>query len=283
MKLRHRVQHERHDREDRRIPSRRTSTTNAMDTLALPRPPALTEIVAERLVTAIQDGTLKPGERLVEMQLAARLGVSRAPLREALKALEASGIVESRRGRGTYVREVTAEEAEHVLAVRAVLEGLAARLYAVSATPAMIEELAGLNERIEEAAGAGESAEWRRLDWSFHEQICVFSGNPFLLNAWRSLSNLVRIFLLRHEGYLTDMPAVLANHRAVLKAIRDRDPDRAEKLFRGTILRSGYARLARPIPATLAVYVEEGPPRSRGRRSERRKRVKRASETKPLR
>jgi DNA-binding GntR family transcriptional regulator len=228
-----------------------------MDALALPRPPALTEIVAERLVLAIQEGALKPGERLVEMQLATRLGVSRAPLREALKALAVSGIVESRRGRGTYVREVTAEELEHVLAVRAVLEGLAARLYAVSATPAMIDELADLNERIEEAASAGETAEWRRLDWSFHEQICVFSGNPFLLSAWRSLSNLVRIFLLRHEAYLTDMQAVLANHRAVLKAIRERDPERAEKLFRGTVLRSGYARLARPIPASLAVYAEE--------------------------
>ncbi|HZA02062.1 MAG TPA: GntR family transcriptional regulator, partial [Hyphomicrobiaceae bacterium] len=166
--------------------------------------------MAERLAMAIQDGTLKPGERLVEMQLAARLGVSRAPLREALKALGASGIVESRRGRGTYVREVTPEEVEHVLVVRSVLEGLAARLYAVSATPAMIDQLADLNERIEEAARAGETIEWRRLDWSFHEQICAFSGNPFLLNTWRSLSNLVRIFLQRHEGYLTDMQAVLA-------------------------------------------------------------------------
>src|SRR5919108_340195 len=238
---------ERHDREDRRIPSRRTSTTSAMDALTLPRPRALMEIVAERLVIAIQEGTLKPGERLVETQLAARLGVSRAPLREALKALEANGIVESRRGRGTYVREVTAEEVEHMLVVRSVLEGLAARLYAVSATPAMIDQLADLNERIEEAARAGETIEWRRLDWSFHEQICAFSGNPFLLNTWRSLSNLVRIFLQRHEGYLTDMQAVLATHRAVIKAIRDRDPNRAEKLFRGTVLRSGYARLGRPI------------------------------------
>ena len=231
-----------------------------MDALELPRPAALTEIVAERLAMAIQDGTLKPGARLVEMQLAARLGVSRAPLREALKALGASGIVESRRGRGTYVREVTPEEVEHVLVVRSVLEGLAARLYAVSATPAMIDQLVDLNDRIEEAARAGETTEWRRLDWSFHEQICVSSGNPFLLNAWRSLSNLVRIFLQHHEGYLTDMQTVLATHRAVIKAIRDRDPDRAEKLFRGTILRSGYARLGRPVPASLAVYVEEGPP-----------------------
>jgi DNA-binding GntR family transcriptional regulator len=259
MKVQRRERHERHEGEDRRIPSRRTSTTSAPDALALPRPPALTEIVAERLVMAIQDGTLKPGERLVEMQLAGRLGVSRAPLREALKALEAGGIVESRRGRGTYVREVTADEVEHVLAVRAVLEGLAARLYAVSATQAMIDQVAELNARIEQAARAGETAEWRRLDWSFHEQICAFADNPFLLNAWRSLSNLVRIFLLRHQGYLTDMQAVMANHRAALEAIRDGDPDRAEKLFRRTVLRSGYARLGRPIPASLAAYLEEEP------------------------
>jgi len=208
---------------------------------------------------AIQEGTLKPGERLVEMQLAGRLGVSRAPLREALKALEAGGIVESRRGRGTYVREVTADEVEHVLAVRAVLEGLAARLYAVSATQAMIDQVAELNARIEQVARAGETAEWRRLDWSFHEQICAFADNPFLLNAWRSLSNLVRIFLQRHAGCLTDMQAVLASHRAVLNAISDRDPDRAEKLVRSTVLRSGYGRLGRPIPASLAAYAEAEP------------------------
>jgi DNA-binding GntR family transcriptional regulator len=251
---------------------------SAMDVLALPRPPALTEIVAERLVTAIQEGTLKPGERLVEAQLAARLGVSRGPLREALKLLEAGAIVESRRGRGTYVREVTAEEVEHVLVVRALLEGLAARLYTVSATPAMIDQLAELNNRIEKAARAGETAEWRRLDWSFHEQICVFSGNPFLLNAWRSLSNLVRIFLLRHEGFLADMPAVLASHRAVLEAIRGRDPDRAEKVFRGTILRSGYGRLGRPIPASLAVYLDEGPPAAERRTPAGKTRMGKAGE-----
>jgi DNA-binding GntR family transcriptional regulator len=251
---------------------------SATDALALLRPPALTEIVAERLVTAIQDGTLKPGERLIEAQLAARLGVSRAPLREALKLLEAGGIVESRRGRGTYVREVTAEEVEHVLVVRALLEGLAARLYTMSATPAMIDQLAELNNRIEKAARAGETAEWRRLDWSFHEQICVFSGNPFLLNAWRSLSNLVRIFLLRHEGFLADMPAVLASHRAVLEAIRGRDPDRAEKVFRGTILRSGYGRLGRPIPASLAVYLDEGPPAAERRTPAGKTRMGKAGE-----
>ena len=77
---------------------------------ALPPQRSLPEIVAERLVEAIRSGTLMPGERLVETALADKLKVSRGPLREALKALEANHLVESRRGRGTYVRAVTPEE-----------------------------------------------------------------------------------------------------------------------------------------------------------------------------
>ena len=93
----------------------------------LPPQRSLPEIVAERLVEAIRSGTLMPGERLVETALADKLKVSRGPLREALKALEANHLVESRRGRGTYVRAVTPEEVAQMIAVRALLEGLAAR------------------------------------------------------------------------------------------------------------------------------------------------------------
>ena len=138
------------------------------ETWALPPQRSLPEIVAERLMEAIRSGTLKPGERLVETSLASRLQVSRGPLREALKALEANHLVESRRGRGTYVRAVKPDEVAQMVAVRAMLEGLAARLVAINATPAMIEQLERLHRRIEIAARAGETAEWRDLDWSFH-------------------------------------------------------------------------------------------------------------------
>lgn len=236
--------------------SQRSSRGN--ETWALPPQRSLPEVVAERIVEAIRSGDLKPGERMVETTLAARLKVSRGPLREALKSLEAVRLLESRRGRGTYVREVSADEFAQMIAVRALLEGLAARLVAVGAAPEQIERLTRLHGRIEVAARGGETVEWRDLDWSFHETICQMSGNDFLLASWRSISNLIRLFLHQHPAYLNDMDGVLANHVAFLEAIRARDPDRAEHVFRATILRSGFSRLAAPIPECLRVYVEPG-------------------------
>jgi DNA-binding GntR family transcriptional regulator len=222
---------------------------------ALPPQRSLPEIVAERLVEAIRSGTLMPGERLVETALAGKLQVSRGPLREALKALEANHLVESRRGRGTYVRAVAPDEVAQMIAVRALLEGLAARLVAVHATPAMIDRLQRLHRRIEIAAHSGETAEWRDLDWSFHELICTFSGNTFLLTSWRSISNLVRIYLHQNPAYLTNRAGILGNHLAFLDAIRARDPDRAEAVFRTTLLKTGFARLGMQVPASLETYV----------------------------
>ncbi len=226
------------------------------ETWALPPQRSLPEIVAERLMEAIRSGTLKPGERLVETSLASRLQVSRGPLREALKALEANHLVESRRGRGTYVRAVKPDEVAQMVAVRAMLEGLAARLVAINATPAMVEQLERLHRRIEIAARAGETAEWRDLDWSFHELVCTYSRNAFLLASWRSISNLVRIYLHQHPSYVTNIESILNNHVSFMAAIASKNPDRAEAVFRTTILKTGFARIDMDVPPSLAVYVD---------------------------
>jgi DNA-binding GntR family transcriptional regulator len=241
---------------ERKSRSAGQSVKSATDSWALPPQRSLPEIVAERLVEAIRAGTLKPGERLVETTLASKLQVSRGPLREALKALEANHLVESRRGRGTCVREVTSAEVAQMIAVRALLEGLAARLVATNATPSMIERLQRLHRRIEIAARSGETSEWRDLDWSFHELICVLSGNAFLLASWRSISNLIRIFLHQHSAYLNNVEGVLGNHATYIDAISKRDADRAESVFRTTILQSGFGGLGVDVPLSLEVYVD---------------------------
>lgn len=250
------------------------------DPWALPPQRSLPEIVAERLVEAIRSGALRPGERLIETALASKLQVSRGPLREALKSLEANHLVESRRGRGTCVRAVSPDEVAQMIGVRAMLEGLAARLVASAATPAMIEQLQKLHRRIEMAARSGETEEWRDLDWSFHELICNYSGNAFLLASWRSISNLVRVYLHQHPGYLTNVESILGNHAAFLGAISAKDPDRAEAVFRTIILQTGFARLGREVPDYLKAYIDtnldvgSAPPSraSRARKSEARER-----------
>jgi DNA-binding GntR family transcriptional regulator len=222
---------------------------------------SLTQLAVDRIAQAIRSGEFAPGERLVETRIAKMLGVSRGPLREALKALEAEGLVESRRGRGTYVAEISTSDAVQMIALRAVLEGLAARLVAAQQSPDVIAQLTEIHAGIEEAARKGQTRRWRDLDWKFHETICRCSGNDFLFQAWQSISSLVRMYLHRQAAFERDVPGVLANHVAFLAAIRSGDPDEAERVFRGRILGRACRDLGMALPAGLNSYLVPEPKR----------------------
>jgi DNA-binding GntR family transcriptional regulator len=230
------------------------------DDWSLPRQRSLAEVVAERIVEAIRSGALKPGERIVEVQLAKRLGVSRAPLREALKSLEARHLVESRRGHGTYVALVSTEDAMQMVVLRANLESLAARLVAAALTPEILATLRAKTREMERVAKSGKTAEWRDLDWQFHETLCRFSGNTFLLSAWRSISSLVWVFLHTHPAFERAQPTVLNNHKIMLDALESRDPERAERTFRAVILKSAFGRLGVEPPPAVASLVGPAAP-----------------------
>lgn len=227
---------------------------------------SLPEAVAERVTEAIRSGVLKPGQRIVESTLARQLGVSRGPLREALKALEANHLVETRRGRGTYVAKLTSDQLLEMIAVRAVLEGLAARLVTARATPEIVAELTGLHEAIRKQAAAGRTSRWRDLDWQFHETVCRLSGNEFLLKAWQLMSNLVRLFLHSHPAYEREVESVLCNHERFLAALSSGDPEQAEAIFRGTILKSGYSALGSTIPDVLKNLLTQPMPPAKAAR-----------------
>jgi DNA-binding GntR family transcriptional regulator len=221
------------------------------DSWALPPQRSLPAVVAERVVEAIRLGELKPGERILEVQLAKKLGVSRGPLREALKSLEAINLVESRRSKGTYVAHVSPDDALGMATVRAVLEGLAARLVVSRRTPEIVAMLSKLHRNIEAAAKAGKTTQWRDLDWRFHETVCRLSGNEFLLGAWQSISNRVRLFLHDHPAFERDIGSVLRNHDRLLDVLRNGTPDEADATFRSVILRSAFGRLKTEIPSAI--------------------------------
>ncbi|UPY36001.1 GntR family transcriptional regulator [Sediminicoccus sp. KRV36] len=218
---------------------------------SLPPRASLPETLAARMVEAMRAGELSPGERIVEASLAARFGVSRGPLREALKALEGEGLVERRPGRSPRVAQVSPAQAAQMVVMRATLEGMAARLLAARATPGQLAELEAQHGRILAAAKAGRVAEWRDADWHFHELVCRASGNEFLLRAWLSMSHLVRLFLHRHPAFEAGGEGVLLNHDHLLAALRAGDPDRAEAEFRRVILDSGFRRLGLTPPAGI--------------------------------
>ncbi len=219
---------------------------------ALPPQRSLPETIAERIVEAIGDGHLKPGERIVELKLAAELGVSRGPLREALKVLETRQLVENRHGRGTFVIQASEDDLLQMATLRANLEGFAARFVATSMTPELDGTLSDLLAAGRVAAAEGRTRDWRELDWQFHETVVAGATNPFLLSAWRSIGHLVWLFLHTHQVFVRAVKDTLTNHDILFAALRSGDPDRAETAFRQVILQSAYKRFGREAPAATA-------------------------------
>ena len=148
---------------------------------------SMAKIVGEKIRGQILDGTLRPGERLVEDRLSAELGVSRVPVREALRELSAEGLVRIERHRGATVTEVTPQMVAELVEVRALLEGQNALLAAQRHDPAIVRQLGEVLRRGNEAAASGSTEELARLNAEFHELLAVAARNAVLSDVMRSL------------------------------------------------------------------------------------------------
>jgi DNA-binding GntR family transcriptional regulator len=148
---------------------------------------SLSRVVSEQIRGRILDGSLKPGERLVEDRLSAELGVSRVPVREALRGLSVEGLVTLLPRRGATVVEITPETVAELVEVRALLEGLNAKLAAQRHDPEIVGQLEDTLARGDRAAKAGTAEELARLNAEFHERLAVASRNSVLSEVMRGL------------------------------------------------------------------------------------------------
>lgn len=189
------------------------------------------DAVYEALRQAILAGELAPGRRLRSDALAGELNVSRTPVREALRKLEAEGLVEASRS-ALVVRQLSEEDLTEIFYVREALEGMAARLAAENATRAEIDELAALVEDMGAVAARDNVAGLRRLTGEFHVLVCRASHNKRLIRSLTALLDHARQ-AQTSTLYLPRRPAeALEEHAALLRAIERRDPDQAETLAR---------------------------------------------------
>jgi DNA-binding GntR family transcriptional regulator len=194
----------------------------------------LREQVKELIIQRILDGTYPPGSRVVESQLAGEFGVSQAPVREALRDLEALRFIETAPYKGARVRDVSAEELGEIYPVRAVLEELAGRAAAPRVTDQTLaqleEELAGMRA----AADAGDVHAQLMHDARFHELIIEAAGNQVLLEVWGSLriEAMTLVSVIKADS---DLHAIAARHVPLLEALRLRDPELAGKELRDHI------------------------------------------------
>lgn len=185
----------------------------------------LADQVKDRLLEDILAGRYPSSGRIIETRVARELGTSQAPVREALRGLEALGVVEILPFRGARVRRPSTSELLESYAVRTVLEVLAARLAVPRLTDADLVELASLVAAMERAARDGDHHAVATADAAFHEQIVRIAGNATLHRVWRSLEPFSRTYLtLVVPG--ADPRWTASLHPPVLEALRQRDPDR---------------------------------------------------------
>jgi DNA-binding GntR family transcriptional regulator len=183
----------------------------------------LREQVRDLLLTRVMSGFYAPGERLVETRIAQELGISQAPLREALRDLEQLGCVVHEPFRGCSVRELSIADLLEAFPVRSALEGVAARLAAEQITDDELERLGALIEEMRAAAAAGDPIAESAADSAFHATIVEVARNAVLSRQWEQLQPHARTFISLTLPS-SDGGPVADRHVPILDALARRDP-----------------------------------------------------------
>lgn len=225
----------------------------------------LADQVRDHLLEAILSGRYPPNSRIVETKVARQLGTSQAPVREALRALEAIGIVDISPFRGARVRRPTRREIVEAYAVRTALETLGARLAVPRMTEADLAELAGYGEAMEAAGHAGDGHAVAEADSRLHGRIMELADNQTLLKVWRSLEPASRTYItLVAPGADPEWSAHL--HAPILEALRQRDPEGVARALERHFVLAGENMARRwpddetPTAAPAPSIREERPP-----------------------
>ena len=189
--------------------------------------PSVVDLVARELRALILGGELRPGERLIEERLTERFGVSRPPLREALRLLEQEGIVQRQPRRGSIVTPLDADDVREIYSLRWALERLALDLVVPIADPGRLDGLRDALDAMREAAAAGEREALLDANWRFHLELCSLPGHRRLLVAYASLMQQLRVCMainLRFREALTGDPAdSVRRHERLLALIEAGD------------------------------------------------------------
>lgn len=192
----------------------------------------LRDIVFEHLRAAIVTGALKPGERLMELQLAEDMGVSRTPVREAIRKLELEGLVSMIARRGAYVSDLSIRDIAETFEVRAALESLAAGLAAERIVPEELEQLERVLVEIGTCEQQGTIERMVELDEEFHALLFSATRNSRLSQIISNLREQIARFRRSSLSTPGRIKAVFNEHKSIVEAISDRNSSLAQALAR---------------------------------------------------
>lgn len=204
---------------------------------------SLVEIIFRQLEGMILSGKIQPGERINESRLSHLLGVSRAPIREALRLLASSGILEIRANRGMFVRELQIKEVEELYDIRAALDVLAGERAAERIDE---EHLQVLNEWMQEMAGfveANDTDAYYRANIAFHAAIVEVSGNVNLLSIYEGVCKQMSLFRKISLSLPGQLRLSLQRHKKIVEAVKSKDSVKAATVMRNHTLEAKKALL----------------------------------------
>lgn len=202
---------------------------------------SLKDSAAAEIRTRILDGTLPPGARLIEDELASQFGISRMPVREALTLLEGEGFVDIAPRKGATVSVVSAAEAIDMFEVRSMLEGLAARLAARSGRPEALELLADIVSQGSEAITTSDADRISALHSQFHVALAQVGGNSYLVDLVSPLP--AKIEWIYNSILRTRAEVSWPEHAEILDAVRSGNEDLAEQVTRRHVQQAAHAFL----------------------------------------
>jgi DNA-binding GntR family transcriptional regulator len=189
---------------------------------------SLPDQVYEHLRLAIIRADLLPGEKLVEMDIAALMSTSQGPVREALQRLERDGLVERRARSATYVTHVSTDEMYELSSIRSMIEGFAIQRAAQKITPAQCAELDDLIQKMATAGGQKEIILLADYDMQFHRRLVEWSGSAGLLRVWVPLSSQIERFIVEsHPLHYPDYVEVGMRHQPIVDALRQHNSEAA--------------------------------------------------------
>lgn len=187
------------------------------------------------LQQALRLGRYKPGERLIPEDIAAEIGMSRMPVREAFRRLAADGLVKLRPNRGCVVAGLTLDEIHEIFEIRSVLEGLAVRLAMPRMEAETFEELDRMLERMERAGQSG-SSDWVLRHQEFHGFIYGLSGRPKLIRKITGLHVMIEPYMRIWFDYAVKPLSAREEHQQLIEALRSGDARHAEAVMQEHII-----------------------------------------------
>jgi DNA-binding GntR family transcriptional regulator len=188
--------------------------------------------VARALRLAIQSGRLKPGQHLVEEELAQQLGVSRVPIREAIRILETDGLLVTEHGRGASVANPSDTDIEEIYGLRIALESYCLEQVIDYTAEEEIEHLQNSVDQMFAWQPNEGRVELLEMDLAFHEKLCELADNDKLLQTWRSQMAQLRRLLVLSAAYLEDPGGIANGHQRIVDAILVRDIAKARIVLR---------------------------------------------------